>query len=473
MGRRKKKKTIKFNNYLAFVLVIISLLTLGLVYLIDVLPLNYFSVFCLVVIFFNIMLIWLLKVNGKVRNVLGILGSIVLIIIETLGISYEFKTLDFLKQFGFNNYKTENYYVVVLKNSSYQNIKDLEKQKIGHLANRDSINKALTKIKKEINFTDQIFTSTEEELASLINHDIAAFLIEEAELNILKEENVEKANLITTIYSSSVEVAIQNVMKEVDVTKDAFNVYISGIDTYGKITQVSRSDVNIIASVNPKTKQIILTSIPRDYYVTLANYNAKDKLTHAGIYGIETSIATLEQLLDIKINYYIKVNFTSLIKIVDALDGITVNSKYSFTSKDGYTYTKGLNNLNGQEALSFVRERKAFKEGDRMRGVNQQAVLTAIINKALEPNIIINYNDLLDAVSGAFITNINEESITKMIKKELKEPSKWQITSINLNGTDSYDYTYSYQKTKLYVMEPDLESVENASDQIKKLLKEN
>ena len=189
---------------------------------------------------------------------------------------------------------------------------------------------------------------------------------------------------------------------------------------------------------------------------------AKDKLTHAGIYGIETSIATLENLLDTEINYYVKVNFTSLISVVDALDGITVNSKYSFTSQDGYTYQKGINELNGEEALSFVRERKAFSGGDRTRGENQELVLSAIINKALKPSIIINYADLLKAVKGGFITNLTDDDITKIIKKEIDEPHNWQIESISLDGTDSYNYTYSYSKSKLYVMEPNMESVNAA-----------
>lgn len=468
---KRKRKQIKFNNYLAFILVIISIITIGLIYFINILPLNYFIIFSLVIVFFNIFLIWLLKVKSKFKNVFGILLSIVLIIIETMGISYEFSTLDFLKQFGFNNYKTENYCIVVLKSAPYSNLKDLDKKTIGYLDNRQSIKQFIKKINKEITFTSKIMESTEEELNDLMQNKITAFIIEEAELNILKEENAQLDDIIKIIYQADVEIEIKNVIKEVDVTNDSFNVYISGIDTYGKITKVSRSDVNIIASVNPQTKKILLTSIPRDYYVTLAGYGEKDKLTHAGIYGIETSIATLENLLDININYYVKVNFTSLINVVDALDGIEVNSQYSFTSQDGYTYQKGLNYLDGKKALSFVRERKAFAEGDRMRGENQQIVLTAIIEKALSPNILSNYSNLLKAVDGAFITNISEQNITKLVKKEIKDSSNWSIERISLNGQDSFNYTYSYKKTKLYVMEPDHSSIIQAQNKIKEILK--
>mgnify|MGYP000007766483 FL=1 len=159
-----------------------------------------------------------------------------------------------------------------------------------------------------------------------------------------------------------VEIKNEDIGKSVDVTNKPFNVYISGIDTYGSINKVSRSDVNILMSVNPIKKEILLTNIPRDYYVKLHTFKEYDKITHAGIYGVNESIKTIEDLLDTKINYYIKVNFTSLVDIVDALDGITVNSNYIFVSNDGYSYVKGANVLDGKKALSFARERKSFKK---------------------------------------------------------------------------------------------------------------
>ncbi len=462
--KRRRKKTIKFNNYLVFLLILVTLLLLGLIYFINVLPLNYFLVLAGLLAIVNIFIIWLLKLKGKVKNVCGIILAIVLIALQIWGISYELQTLDFFKQFGFNNYKTESYQVIVLKDAKNTELNDLVNQTIGHLDinQRPGLKQVISELKKKINFTTEDYTNSAELFQALDQHNIAALIIEETELAIIKEENSDFMNNYQVIYTQDIELEIKNAAKEVNVLNEPFNIYISGIDTYGKITQVSRSDVNIIASINPRTHQILLTSIPRDYYVTLAGYEAKDKLTHAGIYGIETSIATLENLLDTEINYYVKVNFTSLISVVDALDGITVNSKYSFTSQDGYTYQKGINELNGEEALSFVRERKAFSGGDRTRGENQELVLSAIINKALKPSIIINYADLLKAVKGGFITNLTDDDITKIIKKEIDEPHNWQIESISLDGTDSYNYTYSYSKSKLYVMEPNMESVNAA-----------
>ncbi len=458
---------------MAFLLVLVTILLLGLIYFINVLPLNYFLIFTGLLAIIDIFIIWLLKLKGKVKNTCGIILAIVLIALQIWGISYELKTLDFFKQFGFNNYKTESYQVIVLKETKKADIADLANETIGHLETdqRPGLQKALKELTKKITFTTQSYANNDELFKALDQHTIAALVIEETELAILTEENQDFMSNYQTIYTQDVELEIKNTLKEVNVLNEPFNIYISGIDTYGKITKVSRSDVNIIASVNPKTHQILLTSIPRDYYVTLAGYNAKDKLTHAGIYGIETSIATLENLLDTEINYYVKVNFTSLIKVVDALDGITVDSKYSFTSQDGYTYQKGINELNGEEALSFVRERKAFSGGDRTRGENQELVLSAIINKALKPSIIINYADLLKAVKGGFITNFEEDDITKIIKKEIDEPHNWQIESISLDGYDSSNYTYSYSKSKLYVMEPNMESVNAAKNTIASIVK--
>ena len=305
--------------------------------------------------------------------------------------------------------------------------------------------------------------------SSLINEKVDAIVIDDARLDILKEENNEEYNLLKKIGSYSIDVKSEKIGKEVDVTNSSFNIYVSGIDTYGSINKVSRSDVNILITVNPVTKEILLTNIPRDYYVKLHKNGEYDKLTHAGIYGIDESINTLEDLFDTKINYYVKVNFTSLVDIVDALDGITVNSPYSFVSQDGYSYKKGDNILDGKKALSFARERKSFKEGDRTRGENQQRVLTALINKAMSPKIITNYTNLLTSLKGKFVTNISDEDITKLIKMQLKNNSSWTIKSISVNGTDAMDYVYSYNKTKLYVMKPDYETVNNAKEQIKKV----
>lgn len=469
--KSNKNNLLSFRKYLCIFIVILSVIVSGLVYFINVFPLEYFLVFISLIIIIDLIVIYLILSKGHIKNVIGGFLALILIVIMTLGINYGLNTMDFLKSFGFSDYKTESYSVLVLSSSKFKSVSDLKNKTIGYLSkdNNEGLSKVVDKIKKKINYKEKIEEDVDSLITSLINEKVDAIVIDDARLDILKEENNEEYNLLKKIGSYSIDVKSEKIGKEVDVTNSSFNIYVSGIDTYGSINKVSRSDVNILITVNPITKEILLTNIPRDYYVKLHKNGKYDKLTHTGIYGIDESINTLEDLFDTKINYYVKVNFTSLVDIVDSLDGITVNSQYSFVSQDGYSYKKGENILDGKKTLSFARERKSFKEGDRTRGENQQRVLTALINKAMSPKIITNYTNLLTSLKGKFVTNISDEDITKLIKMQLKNNSSWTIKSISVNGTDAMDYVYSYNKTKLYVMKPDYETVNNAKEQIKKV----
>ena len=472
MSKNKRNSKLSFGKYLSIFLIIVSALVLVLVYFINVLPLEYFIVLVILVLITDLFAIMLLLSKGKARNAIGIIVTIILLIVMILGITYELNTLDFLKQFGFNSYKTEKYNVIVLQDSEYESLDDLNDLSIAHLDldTHQGLNDAVTKIKNEIDFTSTIGEDISDLTNILTTDEEPAIILEDAQLSIVEEESPEVYNELRIIYSVEVEIEIAEIGEAVDVTKDSFNILISGIDTYGSITKVSRSDVNILVTVNPSTHNILLTSIPRDYYVLIPEFNEYDKLTHTGIYGIETSVSTIENLLDTKINYYVKVNFTSVIDIVDAIGGITVNSSYDFTTPDGYHFTKGTNELDGEEALSFARERKSFADGDRVRGENQELILTAIINKAMSTSIITDYVALLNALNDKFVTNITDEEITDFIKKQISEMPSWTINSISLDGTDAYDYTYSYQKQKLYVMKPYQESIINAQERINSTL---
>lgn len=472
MSKNKKHNKMSFGKYLSIFLLIVSVLVLVLVYFINVLPLEYFIVLVILVLITDLFAIMLLLSKGRIRNVIGILLTIILLILMIFGITYELNTLDFLKQFGFNSYKTENYNVIVLDSSEYDELEDLNDLSIAHLDldTHKGLQNAVTDIKKEINFTSLVGEDISDLTEMLESDETSAIILESAQLSIIEEENKEFYDSIRIIWSTDVEIEIAKIGESVDVTKDSFNILISGIDTYGSITKVSRSDVNILVTVNPSTHSILLTSIPRDYYVLLPEFNEYDKLTHAGIYGIETSVSAVENLLDTTINYYIKVNFTSLIDIVDALGGITVESNYDFTTQDGYHFTKGTNELNGKEALSFARERKAFADGDRIRGQNQELILASLINKAMSASIITNYVDLLNALDDKFVTNITDEEITDFIKKQISEMPSWNINAISLDGSNAYDYTYSYKSQKLYVMKPYEESVLNTKEQINNTL---
>lgn len=473
MAKKKNNKSkMSFMKYLSIFLLIVSVLILVLVYFINVLPIDYFIVLVVLVLIIDLIVIKLLLGSGKIRNVIGVILSIILIIIMVFGITYELNTIDFLKQFGFNTYKEEVYNVLVLDDSEYEKLNDLDNESIGHLDENvhEGLNSAIDKIDQQIDFESVVLDDINSLVDNLSSEEVDAIILEDAQITMLEEDNNGLMDNFRIIASFDIETEIEVVSKEVNVTEDSYNILITGIDSYGSITRVSRSDVNMIVSVNPKENKILLTSIPRDYYVYLSDYGDYDKLTHTGIYGIDVTTKALEDLLDIDINYYVKVNFTTLVDIVDELGGITVNSNYDFTSIDGYHFSKGENNLNGKEALSFARERQAFSEGDRVRVENQQLVLTAIINKVLSPSIITNYNSLLNALSGEFLTNITNNEITDLIKWQIDGMYSWDIETISLDGSNAFDYTYSYKNQKLYVMMPYPESVNSAKEKIKNVL---
>ena len=470
MAKKNNKKRLS-SKIFTIILSIISLLFLILTISLNVLPFKYLIIIIVVLLVINLLLIKGMFSRRRYARIFSFVISSIISILLLLASIYEINTIGFFENFGDNNYKTLNYKVLVLSDSNYKATKDLKNKNIGIIDEENSAS-IIKELKKEIKFKAKYTETMNELLNSLTEKENAAIILEESKYAILEEENSDFINSVNTIYTFSIDIKTEKIEKAVDVTEQSFSVYISGIDSYGKITSVSRSDVNIVATVNPNTNKVILTSIPRDYYVQLHNTTGyKDKLTHAGIYGVETSVQTIEDLLDIDINYYVKVNFTSLIKVVDILGGIDVYSKYNFTSGEGYRFKEGYNYLDGKKALEFVRTRKAFKEGDRVRGENQQAVLEAIINKALSPQIIAKYNKLLKSLEGSFATNMDDKDITSLIKKQINNNDSWDISFLNLDGTDGSEFTYSHSSSKLYVMIPDEESVKNAQAELQKTLK--
>ena len=286
-----------------------------------------------------------------------------------------------------------------------------------------------------------------------------------------------KVNLAMNQVSIGEETGSYVEEREIDVMTQPFNVYISGIDVYGEITKESRSDVNLIATVNPKTHKILLTTTPRDYYVLIPGVSngMRDKLTHAGVYGIDTSIATLEHLYNIEIPFYARVNFTSVIDIVDAMGGIDVESEVAFTtSKAAGTVVdiqEGWNHLNGKQALAFVRERKAFVDGDHQRGKNQQVLMGALIKKAISPMILIQANDMIDGVVGNAETNVSETQMKSLIEMQLNDLNGWEIETVAASGDDSgKQYCYSYSGGPLYVCVPDEVQVESIRNKMQEYL---
>ncbi len=473
---KKNSKSYKvislFSRLVALLLVLAIVATIAFVIYMNIIPTKYIIIIVAVLIIVMGCTIFVLvsnKVRAKWKLILSLM-SLMIIGLIALGLSSGVNTLDFLKKLASKDYMTENYYVIVLKNSIYANLEDLDNSNINiydnnsegiELVIEDLTNQINTNITKSIDLT----TMTSE----LLNNQVEAIVMESSYKRIVDEQDENFKNNTKVIYTISVRVPVKTTLKEVGITSEPFILYICGVDTYGAITSVSRSDVNIIATINPKTKQVLLTSIPRDYYVQLHGTKGyKDKLTHAGIYGINSSLGTIEDLLDIDINYYAKVNFDSLIKIIDVLGGINVYSKKAFSTPE-YRFTSGYNFMNGKKALSFSRERHAFRDGDRSRGENQEAVIEAIINKVSSPAILTKYNSILNSLEGSFETNVNSQNIKKLVKMQLDDMAEWQISSANLDGKDSSNYTYTFGQQMLYVMEPNQESIDNAKKMINKV----
>ena len=257
-----------------------------------------------------------------------------------------------------------------------------------------------------------------------------------------------------------------------NVTKEPFTVFISGIDTEGSIATTSRSDVNMLVTVNPTTKQILMTSIPRDYYVTLPGISDGyyDKLTHAGLYGVECSMDTLSELFGINIDYYARVNFTTLRDMVNALGGVDLDSRYEFTTISGEYFVQGMNyDVDGSAALAFARERYNLPGGDNDRVIKQQIVLKAIINKCISPAILTGYMGIMDSLSDSFETSLSQSQISSLVRMQLDDGASWDIKSSRVIGTGDQNYCYSSGDALLYVMVPDYTSVENVAGLINKM----
>lgn len=253
------------------------------------------------------------------------------------------------------------------------------------------------------------------------------------------------------------------------ITKEPFVIYLSGVDTRGELTEKARSDVNILAVVNPKTKQVALINTPRDYYVDLAGTDSKDKLTHAGLYGVENSMETLGNLYGVEVDHYIRINFAGFMTIVDALGGVDVYSDQAFTSvgSPGYydptTFVEGWNHLDGQAALAFARERHAFATGDVQRGINQMKVIDAMLNKIKSPTLLMSFSKLMDAASDCFVTSFSQDQISALVRMQLSDFAEWSIESYTATGTSAKSTKcYSAKGQSLYVMKPDTASVNEA-----------
>lgn len=356
--------------------------------------------------------------------------------------------------------------VVVMKDSSAQALNDIKDGLIGYNASYDNeiIDDTCEAIRKETGISPRTDSYSQFGYLAdgLYSGSADAILFNEAYRTLFEtsHKNFDSETRVLKTFSivSKEELAASAVS---DVTKDCFIVYISGIDNRGEITAKSRTDANMLVAVNPVTRQILLFGIPRDYYVTIPCIGEKDKLTHSGMYGINESIATLENLLDIRINYYARVNFSATVDIIDAMGGVDVYSPVAFTTlKDIYEVQEGMNHMDGNEALFFMRSRKMLSGGDNARVSNQIRVFRAMLNKLMSFGTITNYNKILSAAETSIQTNMTSKEIQQLIQLQLAKMPDWDIENYQLTGTDRYTTeAYMQRGSRTYVMEPDMDSV--------------
>ena len=371
-----------------------------------------------------------------------------------------------------SNYSEYSLSVVVLKDSDINNIAQLSSVMGPTDTDNENIQKLIADIKSSQNkdLTVDKSTSYLSTYKSLISGEAKAIVLNSVFENIIEAEYPDYASTIKKIYT-------KKMTKEVETPKnvkgDSFNVYISGIDTYGPISSVSRSDVNIIMTVNRETKKILLTTTPRDSYVPIADggNNQKDKLTHAGIYGVDASIHTLENLYGIDLNYYARLNFTSFLKLIDLLGGVDVHNDQDFTSLHGkFHFPVGNVHLDSEQALGFVRERYSLADGDRDRGRNQQKVIVAILQKLTSTEALKNYDSIIKGLQDSVQTNMPLETMMNLVNAQLESGGTYKINSQDLKGTGRMDLpSYAMPESNLYMMEisdSSLESVKAAINDV-------
>jgi len=470
--KKRKKQHLLFYKLVSFILVILTVFTFGLVIYKDFFDWQYMAIVGVVafaIVFIITRILNKRKLRAWIKNIFTVI-SFIIYIFEILIIVYGMTFLGFISTITDTGYRVESFGLYVKTTSTYNVLEDLNDKYIFYLNTNESntMEQALDKLSKKITYTDIASDTLKELLEKLHSDDADAIFMNKTYYDIASEEYpdlVKELKLIDTIDIAS---TVQTIKTDKDITKEPFTVYISGIDTSGNVASSARSDVNILLTINPNTNQILMSSTPRDYYVTLASKSKKDKLTHAGVYGVEESVKTLENLYDVKIDYYVRVNFTSFIKIVEALGGIDVNvpksfceqnSKRSFAEEDLICLQKGKQRLNGERALAFARHRKTLAEGDKTRGSNQMLILEAIIRKTMSFDSITKLNSIIKALEGRVVTNMSTDDMYKFAKKEMKKNPTFTFNSISANGTIATKPCFAVGGGYASVLLPDDESV--------------
>lgn len=475
MSRTYKKKSWIPGLVIWTVLLIIALEFIGLLAVTKLFPV-YLLLSIGLVLLTDVLIVVLLTgdFHKKVVFLIGTVLAVLLMILLVIGNLYVLKTYNTLTRISGVNTKTSQIGIYVREDDSAYKLDDTKEYVFGILSELDQKNTddAVKQINENLGASVDVkaLGGVIELVDSLRRGDCGAIILNHAYLPVLEEmegyENI--SDEIREIELLAVDTVIEEKKDYADSTPEQKNpdsiirIYISGIDTRGSEIINTRSDVNIIATINTDTKQVLLVSTPRDYFVPLSiSDGIPDKLTHAGIYGVDVSMDTLGMLYDIPLDKYFRVNFAGFIKIIDALGGVDIYSEYEFTGKWGYSFKKGINHVDGEAALAFARERYAFSEGDRQRGKNQMEVVRAVLQKIMSPELLSKYTDVLSAVEGCFETNVSYDRIASLVREQLADGGSWNIVSYSADGTGDTQQPYS-MSMNAYVMIPNQTTVDKA-----------
>lgn len=485
MSRRRRRNDWIPGAVITIIVIMLSVVFMGLLAMTKMIPTIYMLIIGIVLAVIAAiiwLLVWHTRYTG--RFIGGTVLAVIMIAILAFGGFYINKTRSAISNISGEITEVTQMAVYVKNDDAADSVEATAGYTYGILSSldRENTDGAVAHLNSEFGTEVQTkeYAGLTELADGILNGEVNAMLLNSGYLSVYEDMDgyTDFSTKIKEVGTVDVESTIQSAEESTPIEPittanggKVYTIYLSGIDTRGEMTAKSRSDVNIIATVNTDTHEILLVSTPRDYFVPLSiSGGAPDKLTHAGIYGIDVCMDTLGMLYDIDINYYFRINFGGFVKVIDALGGITVNSDYDFDSKNilGYHFNKGENYVNGEQALIFARERYAFQEGDRQRGKNQMEVIRGVVKKALSPEILTSYSSILSSLDGCFGTNITYEEIAQILQQQLTNGGDWTIVSYSVNGTGATEKPYSMSQ-KAYVMVPDYNTVDKAKSLMEKV----
>lgn len=454
---------------------VITAATLGfivLLWVVALLPIRYLLLAAAVLLMCALIVCVLLwDKEGRGRRTVGIILAAILLLCEGLAGYMLGAGAGTLNKITSPQMEYAEFGIYVRKDDPAKSLEDAKNYTFGILDPQDraTTDRALKKLAEKIGVEPKykMYSGVDSLMDAVLNaKEVDAVLLNKGFIDLLTELEGHEKDMenLRELLSLQAETDIP-VKEETEASDKVFTVFISGIDNRGGLVRKSRSDVNILATVNVETGKVLLVSTPRDYYVPLSiSDGIPDKLTHAGIYGVDVSKDTVGMLYGVEIDYYFRVNFSGFKKIIDALGGITVNSDYTFPAGH-FQITKGPNEMDGEMALAFSRERKRVPGGERQRGIHQMAVISAVIGKLTSPALLKNYTEVLDGISSCFETDMPYDTIASLVRRQLDKGTGWTVTSFAVNGTGATRKPYSLA-TKAYVMIPDEKTVEQAKQMI-------